>query len=173
MPDNLRYSEPVSGQPVATDLVSGTHYQRMKLDVGGDGISVPITGSARYGIPVDVRSVSSDTVSTSGIPTATKWALIDIALGNSGGDTTIIAAVVGKRIRVLAITLCPSKNCTLIFKSGATTDKTGPMFLSQGIPLDVNRSPCGFFVETNSGDAFVINVNNNVLVGGTLTYIEA
>lgn len=173
MSDNLNYTEPTSGRPVATDEVSGTHFQRMKLDVGADGVSTPITGTTRYGIPVDVKSTSCDTVSTSGIPLSTKWAIIDFTLGGGGGDATIVTGVSGRRIRVLAITLSVSKNTTLIFKSGLATNKTGSMSMNQGNILDVNRMPFGFFVETNPGDAFVINASNNAVVGGSLTYIEA
>lgn len=46
-----------SGTNVATDDVSGVHYQKMKLDGGGDGVSSPITGDTTNGLDVDVTRV--------------------------------------------------------------------------------------------------------------------
>ncbi|HXI19364.1 MAG TPA: hypothetical protein VNM48_23615 [Chloroflexota bacterium] len=34
-----------SASAIATDDVAGVHYQKMKLDLGGDGLSVPVSGS--------------------------------------------------------------------------------------------------------------------------------
>lgn len=45
MADNVRISEPTTGPVVAADDVGSVLYQRVKLDVGGDGVSVPVTGS--------------------------------------------------------------------------------------------------------------------------------
>jgi hypothetical protein len=44
MADTLKYNEPGTGPAVATDDVGGVHYQRMKLDLGGDGLAAPILG---------------------------------------------------------------------------------------------------------------------------------
>lgn len=53
MADNLKYNEPGSGPLVATDDVSSTHYQIVKLDIGKpDGATIPIVGQ----IPVFVNS---------------------------------------------------------------------------------------------------------------------
>lgn len=41
MADNIAIT-PGSGANVATDDVSGVHYQRVKLDGGGDGVAVPL-----------------------------------------------------------------------------------------------------------------------------------
>jgi hypothetical protein len=46
-----------SGTNVATDDVSGVHFQKMKLDGGGDGLSAPITGDSTNGLDVDVTRV--------------------------------------------------------------------------------------------------------------------
>ncbi|HXI15386.1 MAG TPA: hypothetical protein VNM48_03370 [Chloroflexota bacterium] len=42
-----------SASAIATDDVGGVHYQKMKLDLGGDGLSVPVSGA----VPVTERSV--------------------------------------------------------------------------------------------------------------------
>lgn len=54
MADNLKYAEPGSGPLVATDDVGSTHYQVVKLNIGNDGVSIPVDGK----IPVTVVSGS-------------------------------------------------------------------------------------------------------------------
>ena len=44
-----------SGTTVATDDVSGVHYQRVKLDGGGDGAAAAIPGTTTKGLYVDPR----------------------------------------------------------------------------------------------------------------------
>jgi len=53
MADNVPIT-PGSGVTVATDDVSGVQYQRVKLDVGGDGASAPIVSSGVSGsVPIN------------------------------------------------------------------------------------------------------------------------
>lgn len=49
MADNVSVTEG-SGKTIATDDVSGVQYQRVKLDVGGDGATTPVTST---GLPVN------------------------------------------------------------------------------------------------------------------------
>jgi hypothetical protein len=46
MADNVPIT-PGSGTNIATDDVSGVHFQKMKLDAGGDGASTPITAGVQ------------------------------------------------------------------------------------------------------------------------------
>jgi hypothetical protein len=39
-----------AGTTIATDDIAGVHIQRVKLDVGGDGVSSPVTGAV--GVPI-------------------------------------------------------------------------------------------------------------------------
>ena len=48
MADNLGYTQG-SGSSVATDEVGGVHYQKVKVDVGADGVSAPWDGSVLVG----------------------------------------------------------------------------------------------------------------------------
>jgi len=45
MADNVVLNPGVGGDIVATDDVGGVNFQRIKLDVGGDGVSSPVVGS--------------------------------------------------------------------------------------------------------------------------------
>lgn len=55
MSDNILVT-PGSGATVATDDVSAVHYQKIKLDIGGDGVSKPVLQGGTDGVPVDVLS---------------------------------------------------------------------------------------------------------------------
>lgn len=59
MSDNVTL--PGDGATVSTDDVGGKHFQRVKLDVGGDGVSVPVTDTAP--LPVAVTFPATQPVS--------------------------------------------------------------------------------------------------------------
>lgn len=68
MADNVAFQSatlatPTAGVSVATDDVGGVQYQRVKLDVGGDGASVPVVGTIPLGTIQALGSVQ--TVGTS------------------------------------------------------------------------------------------------------------
>lgn len=48
------------GNNVAADVISDVIYQRVKLDYGSEGNSIPATGSALYGLTVDVSRIEDD-----------------------------------------------------------------------------------------------------------------
>ena len=54
--------------PIATDDVSGVQFQRVKLDLGGDGVSVPVVDALPVGLPVVssavILSVTTDASGT-------------------------------------------------------------------------------------------------------------
>lgn len=45
MSDNIELNPGAGGAVAATDDVGGVHFQRVKLDLGGDGVSAPVAGS--------------------------------------------------------------------------------------------------------------------------------
>jgi len=57
---------PGEGQSVATDDVGGAQYQRVKLDVGGDGVSVPVVGSLPVSGPLTDAQLRAAAVPVSG-----------------------------------------------------------------------------------------------------------
>lgn len=54
MADNVTIDPGAGGATVAADDVGGVHYQRVKLDAGGDGVSTPVVSGA--GLPVVVEN---------------------------------------------------------------------------------------------------------------------
>lgn len=57
---------PGTGAIVAADEVSGSFFQKMKLDLGGDGVSVPVVGTVPVSGSVSISGTPS--VSISGTP---------------------------------------------------------------------------------------------------------
>jgi len=88
-------------------------------------------------------------------------------------DNTVVAAVAGKKIRILSLSLFTAVGDTLTFKSGATNlFGTGTWVVPANGQLNWAFNPYGV-LETTSGAAFVIAqvTGNDVL--GTLTYVPA
>ena len=170
MSDSLRYNEPVGGPSVATDEVSGRHYQWFKLDVGPPDATIPLSGTI-HGIPVDVQRVETSRITLGTTSYEVKWASINVS---GAGDSTLVPAVPGRRIRVLAATFTiEGGNVLISWKSGAVTTAVSPMSFATRQLFDVNRMPYGWFVETAPGQPLVINLSANRDVRGSLNYIEA
>ncbi len=92
------------------------------------------------------------------------------ALLTVAGDGTIVAAVVGKRIKVywfLIQNLDTVNNVNVIWKTAATI-LLGPIFLQSISSWREADPPPSFAVATNAGDALVLNLDaaRNVRVVG-------
>lgn len=101
MADNVLVQIPPSGVtvPIATDEVAGTHFQRVKLDVGGDGATVPVVGT----VPV------SGTVTATGPLTDTQLRAMPVPIyslpvelqatmtGFADGKAATVVTVIGRR----------------------------------------------------------------------------
>jgi len=102
-------------------------------------------------------------------PVVIKWAEIN---ATSSGDTSVIAAVSGKKIRVTAITLVCSAAVGVGWKSGSNIKINAMPFAQNGGMALEFVSPAHFFVETNAGEALIINLSVNSNVRGSLNYEE-
>lgn len=102
-------------------------------------------------------------------PYQVKYAVIDHA---SSGDNTLVAAVTGKKIRVLAYTLIASGAVTVRFESGASgTALSGQMSLASNGGVSAGYLPDGHF-ETAAGALLNLELGGAVSVDGHLTYVE-
>jgi hypothetical protein len=90
MADNLNYTEPGSGTEIATDDVSGVHYQYVKLADGTPDSSAYIPGDASSGLWVNVKQIESSCVA--GLPAASIFFAEDAA--HADGDRGIQALTV-------------------------------------------------------------------------------
>ena len=91
----------------------------------------------------------------------------------TSGDNSIVAAVTGKRIKVLGLVMVAAGAVTARFESAAGgTALTGQMSLITGtpivLPLDLE---VGHF-ETAAGAALNLELSGAVSVDGVLTYVE-
>lgn len=102
-----------------------------------------------------------------------KYAAVNVS---TQGDNTIVAAVAGKRIRVVGYALSWATTNQVKFRSGlAGTDLTGQLY---GVattfahvappPLEYD-GPEGYF-QTNTGEALVLNLSLAGAIGGHVLY---
>ena len=96
-----------------------------------------------------------------------KFARINCA----SGDTTVVAAVSGKKIRALGITFSCAAAVGVSFKSGSTL-LLGPMAFDVNGGMDSYRGSNGIFCETASGEALVMTLSGTAAVHGSLMYQE-
>lgn len=96
---------------------------------------------------------------------------------SASGDTTIVSAVTAynKKIRVIAYTIIASGDVSVKFKSGSN-DISGAMAIATNGGISAAAGvmtafgPLGL-LETNSGEALVINLSSATQVSGHLTYV--
>jgi hypothetical protein len=106
---------------------------------------------------------------------AVQSAPIDTA---TNGDNIIVAAVTGKRIRVLGYVIVVNAAVACRWKSGASTNLSGALpFGSQGqgiaVPLSAPYVPAGgypSYFETAAGQGLVLNLSGAVQVSGHVSY---
>lgn len=94
----------------------------------------------------------------------------------SSGDNTLVAAVSGKRIRVLAIFVLAAAAVNLYFTSAAAGTvifggSTNKINLAANGGFVLSEAPDGWF-ETVAGEALVLNLSGAVAVSGGLIYQE-
>lgn len=99
-----------------------------------------------------------------------KRAAID---GATNGDNTLVAAVAGKKIRVLALfAIMTGTSVTIRFESGAGgTALTGQMTPTQGGGFVLPYCPVGWF-ETTAGALLNMELGGAQSVDGVLVYTE-
>jgi hypothetical protein len=87
------------------------------------------------------------------------------------GTNNVLAAVTGKKIRVLRWDLTSSGAVNAKFQSNAATDISGLYYFGANGGISAGFSPVGHF-QTNAGETLDLNLSAAVAVGGTLTYVE-
>ena len=114
----------------------------------------------------------SDVIGLAGADVVPKFANIADA---SSGDNTIVAAVAGKKLRVLSCFVIANSDVVAYFVDGNNTalcgDGSNGLDLTANSGFALNFNPVGWF-ETGSGQSLDINLDGAVTVAGCLTYIE-
>jgi hypothetical protein len=152
-----------ASQGILADLISGLGYlQAVKLDGGGDGVSVPLTGDATFGLGADVRRIALG----EGLGTPT-FAAISTA---SSGDQTIVAAVTSKKITVYSYVLVADGTVAVTWKRAATA-MSGAMALVVNSGISAHASASSPLFQTGTGEALVLNLSAAIGVRGHLAYV--
>lgn len=104
-----------------------------------------------------------------GIQSEVQYAIIDAA---TSGDNTLVAAVTGRKIRVVSLYLVASGAVTARFESDASgTALSGQMQLAANGVLALPYNPSGWF-QTASGELLNLELSGAVSVDGGLSYVE-
>ena len=97
-----------------------------------------------------------------------KTAIIDCG---TLGDNTIVSAITTKRIKVYAITLVVSAAVNCMWKSGTTAISGAMNFSANGGYSHVMQPPA-IILQTNTGEALVLNLSGATPVDGHIAYWE-
>lgn len=145
-------------------LVDGTATD--SADEGDIGIARMTADRAQ----IAVATERSGTVYESDVALPVKRAVIDAA---TSGDNTLVAAVTGKKVRVLSVFMVAASAVNVRFESGASgTALTGQMNLAANGGFVLPHNPHGWF-ETADATLLNLELSGAVSVDGSLTYIEA
>ena len=99
------------------------------------------------------------------------------AASNAAAGNTLIAAIPGKRIGVLAACLIAAGDVVSTFYSGQAdtgTALTGPLPLAAngGFVINAPTDPATAWLLTEPGEALTLHLASAVAVGGWLVYFE-
>jgi len=98
-----------------------------------------------------------------------KFAVIDAA---TSGDNTLVAAVVGKKLRVLAAFIVAAGSVNARFEDGAAgTALTGQMNLTTNSGFVLPFNPVGWF-ETSANTLLNLELSDAISADGSLVYVE-
>lgn len=157
-----------SGTNVATDDVGGVHFQKVKLDGGGDGVSAPIGGDATYGLDVDVTRVSGNVTVVQATAANLKVDASGVAVpitDNSGSLT--VDAPVGTPVfvrlsdgtsAIAALPVTDNGGTLSVDDGGGTLTVDGTVAISGTVP-----------VSDGSGSLTVDDGGGSLTVDGTVT----
>jgi hypothetical protein len=164
--DNFTANAGSGGSTFASDDIGGTHWPRVKVAHGADGSATDASLTA----PLPVAGIAeSNQVAIGGVPVNIKFAAIDTA---TSGDTTLIAAVTSKKIRVMSCFIVAAGAVNVRFESGTGgTALTGQMNLTTNSGFVLPFNPGGWF-ETGAGALLNLELSGAVSVDGSLSYIE-
>lgn len=111
-------------------------------------------------------SIDEQPIQVSPVQPTYKYAVVS---ASTSGDTQVVAAVSGKKIRVVAFALVAAGTVNVKFKR-STTDITGSMRLVEA--GGIAHAFAGGLFETGVNQALVINLSASVQVGGYVVYEE-
>jgi len=145
-----------------------------EVEITNTPLPVSQSGSWNVGIsntpvPVSQSGSWSITVANSPLIVAHSTVLYAPINATNSGNTQVVGAVSGKRIRVIAFAVVANATVNIKFQSG-TTDITGSMRVVEG--GGIAHAYDGGLFQTAVGQALNINLSTNATVGGYVVYRE-
>lgn len=151
------------------------------VDADGDYAPFQVDASGALYVNTSTLTVRDRTTDNMGVALQTdaimndasvltpKFAVLDAA---SSGDNTLIAAVSGKKIRVLSVFLVAAGTVNVRFESGASgTALTGQMNLVANTGFVLPFNPVGWF-ETAATTLLNLELSAAQSVDGSIVYVE-
>lgn len=133
-----------------------------------DVLSLPATPAGTNLIGRVSASHETNTIYNGTTALTPKFAVI---AESSSGNNEVVAAVTGKKIRVISCFVSPSDAVNFKWRS-ASTDITGLHYAANaGNGVSLGWNPNGHF-ETASDEALNLNLSGAVAVGGSVVYVE-
>ncbi len=186
MADNITLSSGSGGDSLAADDISSVKHQRVKIQHGADGSATDVSTASPMPVELDSQALTAvlhsitaklaTDVLQNGLTALTpKFAKIDVT-----ATATIVAAVAGKKIRVLALVMTldlQTGDEEYTFKSGAagtalTGTLAGSTAAAANYPIEYSFCPVGHF-ETASGSLLELSIAGTTPeANGSLVYIE-
>ena len=168
LPERIRVQEPLRVISDTGSFVSG------EVEITNTPLPVSQSGSWNVGIsntpvPVSQSGSWSITVANSPLIVAHSTVLYAPINATTSGNTQVVGAVSGKRIRVIAFAVVANATVNIKFQSG-TTDITGSMRVVEG--GGIAHAYDGGLFQTAVGQALNINLSTNATVGGYVVYRE-
>jgi hypothetical protein len=161
-----------STAPLATDPAMVVAISPNSVNTNGSkasGSSAPVviaSDQATIAVAADATQLMD------GVSGAALTPLFAKIVASSSGATTVISAVSGKKIVVLAMAISANAAVNVKWQSHVTpTDLTGLLYCGgQGDGEVLPFNPVGWF-ETVAGEALDINLSAGTAVGGHITYV--
>lgn len=189
MADNILLNSGSGGVVMSTDEILGINHQRAKLVQGVNGIndgdvssSSPLHATMANAVLTAAVHVITATINSSGLSDGlTALTPKFAAINTVNGNNTVVAAVSGKKIRVLAALIVGAVTAQkqFIFQDGTNgTFLTGSMYLGDNSSTSNTTdgifvwdySPVGHF-ETSAGNLLDLE-SFGAEIRGCLTYVE-
>ena len=172
MVDDLTLGPATGRAVVAADDIGGVLHRRVKVQHGADGSATDVSTAS----PMPVVAALATNAIQDGLTILTpKFAVIDLT-----ATGTLVAAVVGKQIRVLSLLMVvdnTTANESYIFKSDAAgTVLTGPFAglstAATHVMIEYGFSSIGHF-QTISGELLELSLAGTTPIArGSLVYVE-
>ena len=176
-PNRIQIEQPIRVVSDTGSYVSG------EVEIANTPLPVSQSGAWSVGItpqPVQVSQSGTWSVGISNQPVSVTVTNSPLIVAHSTvqylpinatsfGDTQIVPAVSGKRIRVIAYAVIANATVSIKFRSG-TTDITGSMRVVEG--GGIAHAYDGGLFQTAEGQALNINLSANATVGGYVVYRE-